>query len=213
MENKELTRRQARDLTMLPEFNFQLIFRRGKRNRLAEVLTCIFDVCFIDQVSDKKLQKQVILTSNQVCICSTKVEETIFRKRLLANQKNDFYPEFHEVLAANKDRLYGVGLGVCKHWIVSYSKMIFLRSLTACIKSFCKRFTNNHLLVTLLSYGLLIQCVDTFNDLDMSPPYINTLSIASNDSKTKLLKKKKQNFLLVFYLPTTVAKDRISLHL
>ncbi len=39
MENKQLTRRQARYLDLLTKFNFQIIFRSGKQNTKADALT------------------------------------------------------------------------------------------------------------------------------------------------------------------------------
>lgn len=57
MTTKELSRRQARDLDTLSEFNFQVVFRPGKRNEKADALTRMPGSTPTDK-DDPRLQQQ-----------------------------------------------------------------------------------------------------------------------------------------------------------
>ena len=56
MKNKQLTRRQARYLNILSDFNFKIIFRADKANIKADALTCMFDFHFEDD--DERIRQQ-----------------------------------------------------------------------------------------------------------------------------------------------------------
>lgn len=69
LENKQLTRRQARYLDLLTEFNFQVIFRAGKNNTKADALTRRADGRPTNEDDERhKHQFQTILTPDQVDI-------------------------------------------------------------------------------------------------------------------------------------------------
>ena len=57
MESKELTRRQARYLDILLEFNFQIIFRPGRNNSKADTLIRMLDFALLDS-SDERVKHQ-----------------------------------------------------------------------------------------------------------------------------------------------------------
>ena len=54
MESKELTRRQARYLDILSEFNFQIVFRAGKINGKADALTRLSNSTSISPEDERK---------------------------------------------------------------------------------------------------------------------------------------------------------------
>ena len=81
MENKELTRRQARYLDILSEFNFQVVFRLGKNNTKADSLTRMSNARPVDQEDERvRHQHQVILTPDRVDIRATEVEAGLFER-------------------------------------------------------------------------------------------------------------------------------------
>ena len=56
MKNKQLTRRQAKYLNILSDFNFKIIFRAGKTNIKADALTRMLDSHF--ENDDERIRQQ-----------------------------------------------------------------------------------------------------------------------------------------------------------
>ena len=109
MENKQLSRRQARYLDLLAEFNFQVIFRSGKMNTKADSLTRRSDGRPVDEKDDRhRHQYQTILTPDRVDIRVGEVEESLFERVLQANKTD--YAEYREAVEGGKERLHGVDL-------------------------------------------------------------------------------------------------------
>ncbi len=73
MEAKVLTRRQARYLDILSEFNFKIIFRSGKSNGKADALTRMPT----SEDSSEQDQSQTILTPDRVGVYAGDVEEPV----------------------------------------------------------------------------------------------------------------------------------------
>ena len=89
IENKELTRRQARYLDILSEFNFQVIFRLGKNNSKVDSLTRMSNARPVDQEDERVChQHQVILTLYRVDIRTTEVEAGLFERIYEANKED-----------------------------------------------------------------------------------------------------------------------------
>ena len=107
MENKELTRRQARYLDILSEFNFQVIFRPGKTNGKADALTRI------SNSEEKNLAYQTILTPDCVEVRVREVKEGLFKRVHTANKIDELCNEYREAIANNAVKLHGKRLHEC----------------------------------------------------------------------------------------------------
>ena len=115
MTTKELSRRQARYLDTLSEFNFQVVFRPGKRNEKADALTRMPGSTPTDK-DDPRLQqqRQVILTPDRVNISCASVGEATFKKIVVANKTDAVCTEFRDPIAAAKETLHIVRLATCR---------------------------------------------------------------------------------------------------
>ena len=108
MENKQLTRRQARYLDILSEFNFQVIFRAGKSNTKADALTRMPHSTPKDEKDERSQhQHQTILTPDRVQIRVTEVEEGLFERIHHANKVDPTCNEFRAAIARNQEKLHG----------------------------------------------------------------------------------------------------------
>lgn len=115
MDSKELSRRQARYLDILSEFNFQVIFRAGKRNEKADALTRMPGTIPTGEDDDRiKQQRQVILTPDRVDIRCTALEEGTFEKILAANKTDGTCNEYREAIAKDLPRLHKIELDDCR---------------------------------------------------------------------------------------------------
>jgi len=115
MENKQLSRRQARYLDFLTEFNFQVIFRSGKQNTKADALTRRADGPPSSESDERNQhQFQTILTPDRVEIRLGEVEQALFEKVAEANKTDQLCLEFREAVEESLDRLYGVDLTDCR---------------------------------------------------------------------------------------------------
>ena len=103
MKNKQLTRRQARYLNILSDFNFKIIFRAGKANIKADTLTRIPDSHSEDDDERIRQQHQIILTPNKVQILTNSMNENnfTFDRIVQANKRNEFCQKFRKILTAN----------------------------------------------------------------------------------------------------------------
>jgi hypothetical protein len=144
MENKELTRRQARYLDLLTEFNFQVIFRSGKNNTKADALTRRSDSRPIDEDDERNQhQFQTILTPDRVELRVGEVEECLFDRILESNKKDLDLLEYREAVQAGQELLHGVNLTNCRLVDEVYTKMGYFGYPTSYILSYCRRFMIN----------------------------------------------------------------------
>ena len=115
MENKELTRRQARYLDLLSEFNFQIIFRPGRKNSKADALTRMPGSFPIGKDDERtQHQKQTILTPDRVEIRVNAIEEGLFERVLQCNKEDKECEEYRQAIATNQEKLYGLRLNKCR---------------------------------------------------------------------------------------------------
>ena len=75
MKNKQLTRRQARYLNILSDFNFKIIFRADKANIKADTLIRMLDSHSEDDDERIRQQHQIILISNRMQILVNSMNE------------------------------------------------------------------------------------------------------------------------------------------
>ena len=111
MENKELTRRQARYLDILSEFNFQVIFWPGKTNSKADALIRIFNS------EEKNLAYQMILTSDHVKVWVREVKEDLIKWVHTVNKIDKLCNEYRETIVNNAVKLHSKHLHEC--WVIN----------------------------------------------------------------------------------------------
>ncbi len=108
MENKELTRRQARYLDILSEYNFKVIFRPRRSNSKADALTRMPESTPKDEEDERaQHQRQVILTPDRVQLRVTEVEEGIFERIRQLNLTDPTCNELREAISRNQRKLHG----------------------------------------------------------------------------------------------------------
>ena len=111
IKNKELTRRQARYLDTLSEFNFQVIFRTNKRNSKADALTRMPNARPMNKDDERtQFQYQTILTPDRIDIRATEVEEDLFGRIHRANKSNESCKEYRQAIAKGEVKLHGIKL-------------------------------------------------------------------------------------------------------
>ena len=117
MKNKQLTRRQARYLNILSDFNFKIIFRAGKTNIKADALICMLDSHFEDDDERIRQQHQIILIPNRVQILINSMNEDgfTFDRIVQANKRNELCREFCKTLAANVTAYNGIKFRNCRN--------------------------------------------------------------------------------------------------
>ena len=103
MKNKQLTRRQAKYLNILSDFNFKIIFRTNKINIKIDALIRMPDFHFEDNDERIRQQHQIILISNkmQILINSMNEDDFTFNRIDQTNKQNEFYQKFRKILTAN----------------------------------------------------------------------------------------------------------------
>ena len=115
MESKELTRRQARYLDILSEFNFQIVFRPGRNNGKADALTRMPDSLPAGPHDERsKHQHQVILTPDRVQIRVNAIEESLFNRVHKANRGDPQCEEYRQAIQKGERTLHGTDLGRCR---------------------------------------------------------------------------------------------------
>ena len=117
MKNKQLTRRQARYLNILFDFNFKIIFRVSKANIKADALTCMSGSHPEDDDEKIRQQHQIILTSNKMQILANSMNEndSTFDRIVQANERNELCQEFRKTLTTNVIVHDGIKLRNCRN--------------------------------------------------------------------------------------------------
>ena len=117
MENKQLTRRQARYLDILSDFNFKIIFRAGKANTKADALTRMPGSHPEDDDERIRQQHQTILTPDRVQILANSMDEdgSTFDRIVQANERDELCQEFRKALATNVTVHDGIKLRNCRN--------------------------------------------------------------------------------------------------
>ena len=92
-ESQELTRRQARYLDILSEFNIRVIFRPGPRNAKADALTRLPGSRPVNTKDERvQHQRQIILTPDRLeldGVTVSAVEDPIFHRIAEANRTDE----------------------------------------------------------------------------------------------------------------------------
>ena len=115
MENKELTRRQARYLDILSEFNFQIVFRPGRNNSKADALTRMPDSTPVGPEDERsKHQHQVILTPDRINARVSAVEETLFSRVHESNKNDPTCEEYRQAIQKGERTYNGTELSRCR---------------------------------------------------------------------------------------------------
>ena len=82
MDNKELPKKQIRYFEILSEYNFQVIFRPGKKNEKTDVITKTANNRFFDEIDDRiQHQRQTIFTSDKIDVRFGEMEDGLFEKK------------------------------------------------------------------------------------------------------------------------------------
>ena len=115
MEKKTLSRRQSRYSEILSEFNFQVIFRPGKRNGKADALTRQPGIQPKGEDDERtQLQNQTILTPDRIQLLVGDVEEGLFERIYTANKEDKDTDEYRKAVVARKRKLHRVRLSTCR---------------------------------------------------------------------------------------------------
>ena len=115
MENKQLTRRQARYLDILSEFNFQIVFRSGKNNSKADALTRMPESTPTGPDDERsRHQNQTILTPDRVLVRVNALEESLFSRVHEANKEDPGCDEYRRSIQNGDHALHGTDLGRCR---------------------------------------------------------------------------------------------------
>ena len=118
-EGRDLSRRQARYLDILFEFNIKIMYRPGPQNVKADALTRMAG-SKSNSPNDERLQHQhqTILTPDRLELDGTNlsihdITEPIFHTVATANIMNDFCFEIRDAIAESQDKHHGVNLAKC----------------------------------------------------------------------------------------------------
>lgn len=116
-EGRDLSRRQARYLDMLSEFNIKIVYRPGPQNTKADALTRMPGSKPTDPLDDRvRQQHQTILTPERLDLDGVAVramEDPIFHRVLYANKEDELCSEIREALLEGKTKLHGITLTKC----------------------------------------------------------------------------------------------------
>ena len=117
MENKQLTRRQARYLNILSDFNFKIIFWVDKTNIKTDALIRMLGFHSEDDDERIRQQHQIILTSNkmQILINSMNENDFTFDRIVQTNKRDELCREFCKILAANVIAHDGIKFRNCRN--------------------------------------------------------------------------------------------------
>ena len=118
-EGRDLSRRQARYLDILSEFNIKIMYRSGPQNVKVDALTRMTG-SKPNSLNDERLQHQhqTILTPDRleldgINLSIHNITEPIFHTVATANIMDDFYSEIRNVIAESQDKHHGVNLIKC----------------------------------------------------------------------------------------------------
>ena len=111
-EGRDLSRRQARYLDVLSEFNIKIIYRPGPQNAKADALTRL-PGSKPSQPDDERLlqQRQTILTPDRIEVLA--MDDSLFDKVLQANKDDEDLEEIRTAIAAGKSKHKGISLRKC----------------------------------------------------------------------------------------------------
>lgn len=116
-EGQDLSRRQARYLDMLSEFNIKIIYRPGPQNVKADALTRMPGSKPTDP-SDERLrqQHQVILTPERLELDGVSVnaiDDPLYHKVTIANKDDEDCSDIRDAIAEGKQKHNGINLTKC----------------------------------------------------------------------------------------------------
>ena len=118
-EGRDLSRRQARYLDMLSEFNIKIIYRPGPQNLKADALTRIAGSVPKDPQDDRlRQQHQTILTPERLELDGTHftasaIDDPIFHRIAEANRTDEECSEIRDAITDGKEKLRGIILAKC----------------------------------------------------------------------------------------------------
>ena len=116
-EGRDLSRRQARYLDMLSEFNIKIVYRPGPQNSKADALTRLpgFKP---SHPEDKRLtqQRQTILTPDRIDGHNTivaAIDDPLFHRVAEENKNDEDLSELRQAIAKGKEKLHNISLPKC----------------------------------------------------------------------------------------------------
>ena len=118
-EGRDLSRRQARYLDILSEFNIKIVYRPGPQNGKADALTRLPGSKPADPHDDRtRHQHQVILTPERLDLDGVDVkiqdiEDPIYHRILQANIEDDLCTDLREAIMDQKTKCNGISLSNC----------------------------------------------------------------------------------------------------
>ena len=125
-EGQDLSRRQARYLDMLSEFNIKIIYRPGPQNTKADTLTRMAGAVSIDP-DDKRLRQQhrTILTPDRWQLHESSedieldeidiydIDDPIFHRIAETNKTNEYCSDIRTAITEGKEKYQGITLSKC----------------------------------------------------------------------------------------------------
>ena len=116
-EGRDLSRRQARYLDMLSEYNIKIIYRPGPQNIKADALTRMSGSVPTDPADERlKQQHQVLLPPERLDLDGVDMnamDDPIFHRVADANKEDDFCNEVRAAIAEDKAKYKGITLSKC----------------------------------------------------------------------------------------------------
>lgn len=116
-DGRDLSRRQARYLDMLSEYNFKIIYRPGPQNIKADALTRMAGSKPVDPEDERLRQKhQVLLTPDRFELDDTTIQaidDPIYHRVLEANKNDEYCSEIRDAIAEGKLKFKRITLSKC----------------------------------------------------------------------------------------------------
>ena len=116
-EGQDLSRRQARYLDMLSEFNIKIIYRAGQQNVKADALTRMAGSKPADPTDERlRQQHQTILTPDRLELDGATVyaiDDPIYHRVVQANKEDEFCSEIRDAILDRQTKFRGITLAKC----------------------------------------------------------------------------------------------------
>ncbi len=116
-EGRDLSRRQARYLDMLSEFNIKIIYKTGQQNAKADALTRMPGSKPLDPSDDRiRQQYQTILTPERLELDGVDVhaiDGPIYYRIAQTNKEDELCSEIRDAMLDQKEKIHGITLSKC----------------------------------------------------------------------------------------------------
>ncbi len=116
-EGRDLSRRQARYLDMLSEFNIKISYKTGQQNAKADALTRMAGSKPMDPSDDRvRQQYQTILTPERLELDGAAIEaidDPIYHRISQTNKEDELCSEIRDAMLEQKEKIHGITLSKC----------------------------------------------------------------------------------------------------